>query len=299
MSNERHAVLVVTDIPANADTIMGLLEREHTLEILGSHGDIFDGIHESSPCLIILDAESPKIAVPDICSRLRADHMTSGIPVLLACPDESSAEAGILAGATDWVTKPFRPLAVQTRVRNCLNLSRCLDALRHFSLVDELTGIANRRRCEEFLNLEWRRNLRNQTPLSIVLMDLDLFTAYNDQYGSAAGDECLRRVASALTDLVQRPGDLIARYGRGGFACVLPETDTVGAVSVAERFRAEVFGLAISHDGSSVGPFLTASLGVATGVPLNGAEPEDLMTLAERHLFDAKRAGRNRVVFGS
>jgi diguanylate cyclase (GGDEF)-like protein len=130
-------------------------------------------------------------------------------------------------------------------------------------------------------------------------MDLDLFTAYNDHYGPAAGDRCLSKIASCLADLVQRPGDLIARYGRGGFACVLPETDTLGAVAVAERFRAEVFGLGLPHQTSNVGTILTASLGVATGVPLNGAEPEDLLTLAERHLFDAKRAGRNRVVFGS
>ena len=133
----------------------------------------------------------------------------------------------------------------------------------------------------------------------MVLMDLDHFTSYYEHYGISAGDRCLQQVASALEEAIQRPGDLVARFDKSGFACVLPETDTLGAVSVAERMRAELASLAIPHAASpSSSTILTMSVGVATRVPTNETEPEDLVNHAERILFDAKRGGRNRVLFG-
>jgi diguanylate cyclase (GGDEF)-like protein len=180
-----------------------------------------------------------------------------------------------------------------------MDLGRCIEALRRFSLVDRVTGIANRRRFDEFLTLEWRRNLRNRTALSIVLMDLDHFRTYNEHYGLMAGEECLKRVGMAFQDATQRPGDLVASYSKGGFACILPETDTLGAVSVAERMRAELATLAIPHAKSTTASILTMSVGTATRVPTGDVEPEDLIAMAERTLGEAKRAGRNRVMFGN
>jgi len=299
MSHESHAILVISEISSNADALKGLLASEHHVQVAGAGIDPYDLIRETEPSLVLLDLEGTDLDIPNLLNHLQEDPVLSRIPVLLASPDSEHAEAGIKAGAMECIIKPFHPLLVQNRVRNCLDFSRCKDSLHHFSLVDAITGIANRRRFEEFLNMEWRRNLRNQTPLTIILMNLDLFTSFSEHYGASATEACLRKVASALSPFVQRPGDLFARFGRDGFACVLPETDMVGAVSVAERLRAEVFALAIPHEASGPGSTLTASLGVATGVPLNGAEPEDLLVLAERHLFDAKRSGRNRLVFGS
>jgi diguanylate cyclase (GGDEF)-like protein len=299
MTQESPSILLVSGVPANADTLKALLEHERPVHLMVPAPELFDLVREMEPSLVILDLESPDLDAPKLCKHLKEHPATSSIPVLVACPDQERAEATILAGAQDCLAKPFHPLLVRTRARNAIELGRCKHALHTFALVDELTGIPNRRRFEEFLNMEWRRNLRNQTPLTIILLDLDLFTAFSDHYGTSHGDACLRKVASVLVAAGQRPGDLIARHGRGGFACVLPETDSVGAVSMAERFRAEVFALAIPNEAAAQETVLTASLGVATGVPMTGAEPEDLLTLAERHLFDAKRSGRNRVVFGS
>ena len=130
-------------------------------------------------------------------------------------------------------------------------------------------------------------------------MDLDHFRTYNERYGTSAAEESLKRIAAAFNDATQRSGDLVACYSKGGFACVLPETDMLGAVSVAERMRAELATLAIPHAASTTAPILTMSVGTATQVPGVDSEPEELIAMAERSLGDAKRAGRNRVAFSS
>ena len=194
---------------------------------------------------------------------------------------------------------PLEPVVAKKRILNYVDLGRCLEALRRFSLIDGVTGIANRRRFDEFLILEWRRNFRNRTPISIVFMDLDHFRAYTEHYGMDAGEDCLKRIASAFQDAIQRPGDLVAIHTWGVFACILPETDTLGAVSVAERMRAELATLAIPHAKSETAPVLTMSVGTATRVPAEDTTLDDLVESAGRSLRGAKHAGRNRVEFGN
>jgi len=299
MNSERPVVLVATRNPAVTESLKNVLETQFLLTSVEEADTVIAQVKESSPCLVILDTTTPELDGTSLCKRIKESALMSGLPIMVLVPDEKLAGPFLAHGASDCLLQPLEPSVVHARLRSYLNLSRCIDTLKRVSLVDDLTGVANRRRFDEFLNMEWRRNLRNQTSLSIVLMDLDFFAAFNDCYGSLAGDEALQRIARTLSDIIRRPGDLFAWYGRGRFACVLPETDTVGAVSVAEHLRAEVFSLSIPNESSPIAKVLTASLGIGTGVPMNGAEPEDLLTVAERHLFSAKRAGRNRAVFGS
>jgi diguanylate cyclase (GGDEF)-like protein len=162
---------------------------------------------------------------------------------------------------------------------------------------DAMTGIANRRRFDAALDREWRRCRRARTPLSILMIDVDHFKAYNDYCGHPQGDACLRQVAQVLVEAVGRPGDLAARYGGEEFVCLLPEVSAAGALTVAERLMAALRQANIVHPRSLAGPRLTISIGVATAEALTG-EAERLVEFADQLLYAAKRAGRNQVHTG-
>jgi diguanylate cyclase (GGDEF)-like protein len=167
--------------------------------------------------------------------------------------------------------------------------------LERISALDTLTQIANRRRFDAVLRQEWRRSARDDSPLSLVFCDIDYFKRFNDTYGHQAGDECLVRVAQTVEETLNRPADLAARYGGEEFIALLVDTEVEGARMLAERMRARVEELRIAHQASSVAPYLTVSLGVATVVPRPAIRPEDLVDLADRALYAAKEKGRNRV----
>lgn len=162
---------------------------------------------------------------------------------------------------------------------------------------DALTGIANRRRFDDALAREWRRCARAGSPLSLLMIDVDHFKAYNDRCGHQQGDGCLRRVAQLLLDGVGRPGDLVARYGGEEFVCLLPEIGQPGARAVAARLIAALHRAEIPHPASPLGARLTISIGVATASELSG-EPAALIGLADHLLYAAKHAGRNQMVLG-
>jgi diguanylate cyclase (GGDEF)-like protein len=155
--------------------------------------------------------------------------------------------------------------------------------------------VANRRRVEEMLDVEWRRAARTGAPLALLMADIDHFKPYNDAYGHQRGDLCLRQVAEAMAGALQRAGDLLARYGGEEFVAILPAHDLSGAADLAERLRARVEGLAIPTGVSSVSPYITISIGVAITGPGNQARPEELVAAADAALYRAKREGRNRV----
>lgn len=167
--------------------------------------------------------------------------------------------------------------------------------LASLSLTDGLTGIANRRSFDEHLEQEWKRALRDQLPLSLIMVDIDHFKAYNDYYGHQAGDDCLRQVARMLQSVVARPGDLVARYGGEEFALILPQTDH-GAKSLGEACRATVAGGKIPHHASPVKPVVTVSVGVATMIPGVEDDPSRLIKAADPAMYRAKLLGRNHVV---
>ncbi|MBF0477304.1 MAG: diguanylate cyclase, partial [Deltaproteobacteria bacterium] len=181
----------------------------------------------------------------------------------------------------------FRPAVKQIRID--------IEYLQNLSLRDGLTGVANRRKFNDFLEMEWRRAIREGHPVSLIMMDIDYFKAFNDTYGHQEGDEVLIRVAQTAAKLVKRPADLVARYGGEEFVVVLPGTGLVGARHVAESIRHAVQGLGIPHSLSQMNQLVTVSLGVAGQIPSVNSLPCQLIQAADAALYRAKKEGRNLV----
>jgi diguanylate cyclase (GGDEF)-like protein len=168
--------------------------------------------------------------------------------------------------------------------------------LSDYAYRDQLTGIPNRRAFDEALEREWRRGIRSARPLSLLIVDIDRFKAYNDRFGHQQGDVALRAVAAEIEISARRPGDFAARYGGEEFAIVLPGTDLSGALTVAERLRNEVVRRRIPHRTNRAAPFVTISVGAASAAPDDAdVDPRFLIDRADEALYSAKSGGRNRV----
>ena len=168
--------------------------------------------------------------------------------------------------------------------------------MQELSLVDGLTGIANHRKFDEYLDYCWKQMLRKQAPISIIMCDVDYFKQYNDTYGHQAGDRCLQEIAQTIQASLQRPADLVARYGSEEFFILLPDTDSAGAKRVATSIQQTIASLEIPHSGSLADSCVTFSIGMATMTPSHGGSPESLLEAADQSLYRAKETGRNRII---
>ena len=186
-------------------------------------------------------------------------------------------------------------IGVMELIRDLTGMKDAEARLRNLAGLDGLTGIANRRSFDEVLQREWRRSTRTRAPLSLLMIDLDHFKQFNDNFGHAGGDQCLTTVANVIANSAHRPGDFPARYGGEEFAVVLPETDAEGAANVAEYLRKTVEEMGIRHPGNSASPFVTASIGTATAVPCAQQKAKEILSSADLALYRAKDLGRNRI----
>ena len=209
------------------------------------------------------------------------------------------ALAAAMLAAHRWRVRQHRNRAqeLQTLVEHRTRQLEELNAqLQQLSIIDSLTGIPNRRRFDEALQLEWGRSRRAQTILTLFVIDIDFFKAYNDTYGHPQGDEALRRVADVLRTVIRRSSDFVARYGGEEFAAIISGTPVDATNRIAEELRTAVEALGIRHESSRVAPVVTVSVGGATIRPCDANGPQDLVEAADDALYRAKRQGRNRSV---
>ena len=185
----------------------------------------------------------------------------------------------------------FRDLSISRE-----ELLRVNRQLKELVNIDALTKIANRRHFDETLHREWKQMVRTGQPLSLIMIDLDFFKEYNDAYGHQAGDECLQTVALMLNQQISRPSDLVARYGGEEFAVILPDTDAVGAHTIAKRLQTTIEKLAIVHDFSKVSDIITMSFGIASSYPNPAVTEAGLIRTADEALYEAKHSGRARII---
>lgn len=299
--DKKARILIVDDEKMNLKVLADLLKDEHAL-VLAKSGEqalkcAFDG---ASPDLILLDVVMPGMGGYEVLKQLKEDERTKSIPVIFitALGTSEEEELGLNLGAVDYIAKPFSPPIVKMRIRNHLRFVHQYKLLEQLVKLDGLTEIPNRRCFEEVFRKEGMRAARNASPFSVAMIDIDFFKQYNDHYGHAMGDRTLQGVAGALRDSLKRPADLAARYGGEEFVMVLPDTDDLAALAVAERARSAVAELAIPHAFSKAASHVSVSIGVATMRTGDEFLPEALLQLADQNLYRAKQEGRNRVVAG-
>ncbi len=261
--------------------------------------------------LILMDISLPDISGIEACHHIKGmdHHKDTPIVMVTGRTDDTNLQLAFEAGAMDYLTKPINKIELLTRIRAVLKLKHEMDSskkiarqleeanmkLQLLSSMDALTGIANRRQFNQSLDKEWRRSLRDNKPLSLIMIDIDCFKLYNDNYGHQAGDDCLKQVASVLNAQARRPGDLVARYGGEEFVIILPDTNAESAILYANRVHTAIDTLHIPHEYSKTAKHITISMGLATVITNSNMTPENLIKLSDDALYQSKQEGRNRI----
>ena len=295
--NERGTILVVDDERVVFDSLELFLEGQHDLLYAdnGSRGLVM--ARSERVDLILLDIGMPDINGYELCRMLKNDPETQDIPVifLTAFSSREDEAKGLEAGAMDYIAKPINPAVVRARVRTQMTIKLQRDALEVLVRKDALTSLINRRGFDELLKREWRRAARARKPLSLIMVDIDSFKLYNDNYGHIAGDQCLQQVSTCLSSVLHRGGDHLARFGGEEFAALLADTPFEFVGLMGERLRAAVEAMQIPHAHSLAKKVVTISVGAATVVPVHTDNPATLLMEADRMLYEVKKAGRNAV----
>ncbi len=277
------------------------LKAAYQIESLASVAAAQQWLEKDSclPDMVLIDYVSLGDAGLRYCSQLRTDpdHRNTALLILLAQPDQELEMSCFDAGATDVVFDLSNPKVCQARLDLHLRMKRSSVLLASLARLDYLTELPNRREFDRKIEDEWLRSRRKGSELAVVLIDIDHFKLYNDNYGHSMGDDCLRQVARAMAKCMRRPADLLARYGGEEFVAVLPETGLEGARVVAETMIKAVQDLKLPHGFSSAADVVTISAGVKSLIPSNDASPRTLTEQADQALYQAKDSGRNRVCY--
>lgn len=292
-----HTILAVDDSPENLDLIKNILEPYYTVKVAPSSKLALQIARSQKPDLILLDIMLDDINGYEICHQLKEDNETRNIPVIFLTAKRSEADEvrGFKIGACDYITKPFSPAIVLARVKTQIHLKAKTDLLERLASLDGLTEIPNRRAFDSALERQFNQAKRTNTPLSLLIMDIDNFKLFNDHYGHPMGDDCLRKVANALTRHTQRPEDLVARLGGEEFSILLPNTDNFGAAMRAEQYRLAIENLKIHQANNSPLTYVTVSVGVGTVIAHTNDNMQRLLQATDDALYRAKRQGRNQV----
>ena len=294
---ERATILIVDDEISNIEIMNAILEDDYEICFATSGQQALETAHRVLPDLVLLDIMMPGMDGFELCERLKGEALLADVPVIFTTGlgDTADEVRGLSLGAIDYVTKPVEPVILRARVGNHVELKRLRDKMAEMAVTDALTGLSNRRGMERIMNTETARLARSGEWLSVMMVDIDCFKLFNDNYGHPAGDRCIAMIASALIRALKRASDVPARYGGEEFACILPGADPDAALIVAQDIQRQVGALGIQHEHSTVSPQVTVSVGVATARCRPGMTAEMWIGHADRQLYQSKHDGRNRI----
>lgn len=298
VSHKKDKILVVDDTPTNIQVLNSLLSEKYQILFSTNGRDALKIAKRELPDLILLDIMMPDMDGFTVCKHLKASPETKEIPIIFvtAMGNETDESTGLELGAIDYITKPIIPAIVKVRVDNHIELKRNRDLLKQLSNIDGLTGIANRRLFNEEIEKQWVRAINTGSDLSLILLDIDYFKQFNDNYGHLAGDDCLRRVADILENELNDENALLARFGGEEFACILPDTACGEAQEKANILCEKIHDTCIPTSHSEIADCVTLSGGIATIRPTANSVLVEFINNADELLYQAKKNGRNQIV---
>jgi len=293
---KKNSILIVDDEKSNLMVLTHLLAQEYAIYTAKDGRDAISKAENLLPDLILLDIVMPEMSGFEVLATLKNSEKTQEIPVIFITGLDSGEdeEKGLVLNAADYISKPFRPAIVKLRIRNQIQIVNQLRTIERLSMIDQLTNIPNRRSFDNRLSMEWRRAIREKTPLSIFMIDVDKFKVYNDTYGHQQGDAVLRMVADIFMRTIRRPGDFASRWGGEEFAVLLPTTDMAGAMVVAKQILANVENADMACPDGGITK-VTVSIGVNSVFPNSGSSIDKFISGADDALYTAKETGRNRI----
>lgn len=291
-------ILIIDDSQVQANHLRMILESEYEITIANTAGRGLQLAQDGEFDLILLDVVMPDMDGFQLLKRLQEEFLTQHVPVIMitSLSDTQSEERGLTLGAVDYITKPFHPLVVKARVHTHIKLYRYRLQIEKQAMFDELTGIANRRRYDSCSITKWQDAIRLQKPISLCIFDIDKFKVYNDTYGHPAGDKVIAAVAATAAAHLRRSTDFLARYGGEEFVAIILGSDAEAAFNHLKRVRQAVEDLHIPHN-ADIAPWVTVSVGGVTVAPQLGDAYDTYLKIADTMLYDAKRLGRNQVVW--
>ena len=291
-------ILIVDDSRLQAMQLKSILDDMYDVTIVQTAEDGLGRASSEKFSLILLDIVMPGMDGFTLLKKLQEEIITQSVPVILitSLSDVGSEERGLILGAVDYITKPFNPLIVKARVNTHIKLYRYRRQAEQQSMIDQLTGVANRRKYEQYSIEKWSEAIRLQAPCSICMFDIDRFKVYNDSFGHPAGDKVITAVAQTAASYLQRTTDLFARYGGEEFVAFFMGSHSEQAFAHVKKIRQAIENLHIPHD-PSVAQWVTVSVGGVTAIPEKGSVYDFYLKIADMMLYDAKRKGRNMIVW--
>lgn len=291
-------ILVIDDSPVQANLLKSILDDVYDVTMVHTAES---GLHYAKTgdySLILLDVIMPSINGFELLTLLQKESSTRHIPVILitSLSDFQNEERGLTLGAVDYISKPFHPMVVKARVNTHIKLYNYRKQVELQSRTDQLTGIANRRQHDHYSVVKWSEAARLQVPFSVCMFDIDHFKVFNDTFGHPAGDRAIAAVAKTAASYLQRTTDFMARYGGEEFVAFLMGDRSDQAFAHLKKIRQAIEDLHIPHD-PSVSKWVTVSIGGVTVVPRSDSSYASYLKIADTMLYDAKKFGRNRVVW--
>lgn len=296
MEFKKPTILVVDDMTTTLLLLHDLLKDTYEVKIAKSGTKALEILESPNDIdLILLDIEMPDINGYDVCKRIKNNETIKNIPIIFITgrTSQEDEEYGLNLGAIDYITKPFNKAIVKLRIKNYLDLKIKNDMLEKLSMYDGLTNIRNRRYFDETFEKTFSEIKRDKKSLAVLMIDIDFFKPYNDNYGHGQGDETLRKVAKALEKTIKRASDFVARYGGEEFVILLKDINKDGVEAVANNLLNAVRELKITHEFSKIENYVTISIGASFYNSNSDITKLELLLKADETLYNVKNSGRN------